>query len=268
MDQTSSLASHSGSVGPNASADPLAPPPLATLTDQGLSQFLAAQTQLVSTIMQSMNQMMAQQNQVAAALVSMVDQQNQTITALMAMVNQNPQLATLPPSSSAIPALRARAKESNPEEIHSEALSIKAPCCQQDLRIKRKMLNQDQEATGSSKIHVKQPQPSRTLTSTASKPPKSAPCPPMSAPRVHLGGRPQQKKTPRAEIQCLKHREEGHFASQGPKGCQKFSADDIPEATLIATITPAAGGKNNRRIVSQLCEYRSLGLPIPQETSM
>ena len=74
MDQSRSSASPSGSGDLNASINPLAPPPQAALADQGLSQFLAAQTQLMSTVMQSMNQMMTQEDQAAAALVGMVDQ--------------------------------------------------------------------------------------------------------------------------------------------------------------------------------------------------
>ena len=203
MDQSRSSASLSESEGPNAGIDPTAPPPPAAPTDPNLNQFLAAQTQLMSTVMQNMNQMMAQQNQAAAALVSLVDQQNQTIATLMTMVNQNPQFAALPPPLPAISALEARSEEPSPKEIHPEALSVEAFCGQQDLRHKRRMTDQDQEAAGSSKARAKQPQPSKTPESAVSKSSKSSLCPPMRSSRDNLSGRPQQKKTPIAGTQCF-----------------------------------------------------------------
>ena len=62
---------------------PPPPPPPAATADQGMSQFMAAQTQLMNSMMQNMNQMM--------------NQQNQTATALLAMMNQNNQAAAMPP---------------------------------------------------------------------------------------------------------------------------------------------------------------------------
>ena len=38
----------------------------------------------------------------------------------------------------------------------------------------------------------------------------------------------------------------------GPSLQSKTSRDSLPEVTLIATITPAAGRKNNARIMSKL----------------
>lgn len=179
MDQTSTSASFSGSEDPNASVSLPAPPPPASVADQGLSQFLAAQTQLMSTVMQSMNQMMNQQNQAAAALVNLVNQQNQSIAALIAMVNQNPQFAALPPPPLAISALKVRSEEPSPKEIHPEALSIEAPCRQQDIWHKRKMLSQEQEAAGSSKAQVIQSQSNKIPATATPKAARSAPCPQM-----------------------------------------------------------------------------------------
>lgn len=50
------------------------PPPPTTVADQGLGQFMAAQTQLMNAMMQNMNQMLNQRNQTAATLVAMLPQ--------------------------------------------------------------------------------------------------------------------------------------------------------------------------------------------------
>ena len=115
---------------------------------------------------------------------------------------------------------------------------------------------------------VKQPQPSETPVVAVSKPPNSAPCPPMQASRDNFGGQSLQNKASGEKVQCFKCRELGHFAKDCPQKRQAVTPDSIPEATLIATITPAAGRRNNRRILSQLCAHRSMDLPVPPETSV
>ena len=59
-------------VDPSLSPPPPPPPPAAT--DPGLGQFMAAQTQMMSAMMQSMSQIVAQQNQTSAALLAMLNQ--------------------------------------------------------------------------------------------------------------------------------------------------------------------------------------------------
>ena len=80
MIQTHNSASQDEPVDPFS--QPPTPPPAAH-ADQGLGQFIAAQTQLMNAMMQNMNQM--------------INQQNQTTATLLAMLNQNNQAVALPP---------------------------------------------------------------------------------------------------------------------------------------------------------------------------
>ena len=86
MVQTRSSASQDDPVDPSL---PSPPPPPAATSDPSLGQFMAAHAQLMSTMMQNMNQMMAQQSQATAAL--------------LAMMNQNSQLVAMQPSTPVFP---------------------------------------------------------------------------------------------------------------------------------------------------------------------
>nr|ADB85419.1 putative retrotransposon protein [Phyllostachys edulis] len=138
--------------------------------------------------------------------------------------------------------------EPNFDKINPEAPHLEATCHQPDNRHKRKMVDQDQPDARNSKTRVNQPQYNPAPTTVPLITPGPTLVSSMQISRDNDGGQPQQNKTTQARMQCFK--------------CQ----DSIPEATLIATITPAASGKNNRKYMSQLRKYRSLGLPMPQET--
>ena len=77
-----------------------------------------------------------------------------------------------------------------------------------------------------------------------------------------------QGKTSKAKIQCFECSDLGHYANRCPRRRQTIAPDDLPEVTLIATITPAAGRKANAKMMSQVQEYRSLGLPMPQDETV
>ena len=128
------------------------------------------------------------------------------------------------------------------------------------------MENQGPNVARNSKTRVIQPQLNQAPAATPFMTPESALLPSMLMTRDNTGGQSQQDKTPRAGVQGLRCQKMGPFASKYPQRLSALPSDSIPEATLIATITPAAGGKTKRRILSQLYEYRSLGLPISQET--
>ena len=74
MVRTRASASQDEPVDPSL---PPPPPPPAAPADQSTSRFLAAQTQLMNTMMQNMSQMIAQQNQTPAALIAALNQSNQ-----------------------------------------------------------------------------------------------------------------------------------------------------------------------------------------------
>lgn len=133
---------------------------------------------------------------------------------------------------------------------------------------KRKMVDQGQHDARNLKARVIQPQPNQAPTTTVFKTPGSAPHPPMQTFRNINDGQLQQNKTSRAGIQCFVCQDMGHYANQCPKGRLALTPDNIPEAILIATITPAAGRKANARILSQVQEYKSLGLPISQDEAV
>ena len=168
----------------NANVNASGQSPVPGAADPTMAQFLAAQTQLMSVMMQNMNQVMTLQNQTAEALFNMMNQ-----------VNQAPTTTALMTPGSALRPLVPLFNDNN-------------------------------------------------------------------------GGQPRKKKTSKAKIQCLSCRNRGHYANKCPRRRLPVIQDNIPEAILIATITPAAGGKNNRRYLSQLLKYRSLGVPMPQDTTV
>ena len=168
----------------NANVNASGQSPVPGAADPTMAQFLAARTQLMSVMMQNMNQVMTLQNQTAEALFNMMNQ-----------VNQAPTTTALMTPGSALRPLVPLFNDNN-------------------------------------------------------------------------GGQPRKKKTSKAKMQCLSCRNRGHYANKCPRRRLPVIQDNIPEAILIATITPAAGGKNNRRYLSQLLKYRSLGVPMPQDTTV
>ena len=96
--------------------------------------------------------------------------------------------------------------------------------------------------------------------------------------------RPEEPKAPNPQAPCH-YQDTGHKRKTeeqvqdivkisktrgivGPSFQSKASPDNLPEVTLIATITPAAGRKANARIMSQIQEYRRLGLLMPQDEAV
>lgn len=114
------------------------------------------------------------------------------------------------------------------------------------------MVEQGQYVVGNSKAHVVQPQPIGAQTTVIVMIPGLAPRPLMQIFSDNNGGQPQKNKTLKAGIKCCSWHNMGHCDSQCPQRRLVVAPDNIPEATLNATITPAAGSRNNRRYLLQL----------------
>ena len=139
---------------------------------------------------------------------------------------------------------------------------LQASCRQQDSGHKRKMTGLVQNTASSSKTQTRLPQLNQVPAVTTLVPPASALLPPKQM--VFSGDPPLQNKTSKTKVQCFRCSAMGHYASRCPRRRRTIISDNLPEVALIATITPAAGRKANARIMSQVQEYRSLGLPMPQ----
>ena len=103
---------------------------------------------------------------------------------------------------------------------------------------KRKTVEQEQNIAKNSKAHVVQSPPIQSPTSATVLISGLTPCPPMQTFQDNLGNPLQNDKTSKIEERCYNCHNMGHYARQCLQKSLATTPDNIPEATLIATITP------------------------------